>query len=37
MPHAPAIVRRVADRIAPAAAEGGLLRLFRELFPDRFD
>jgi hydroxymethylpyrimidine pyrophosphatase-like HAD family hydrolase len=37
MPHAPALVRRAADRVAPAAAEGGLLRLFRELFPGRFD
>jgi len=37
MPHASEVVRRAADRIAPAAPEGGLLRLFRELFPDRFD
>jgi len=37
MPHAPEPVRRAADRIAPTAAEGGLLRLFRELFPQRFD
>jgi hypothetical protein len=37
MPHAPEPVRRVADRIAPAAPEGGLLRLFGELFPGRFD
>jgi hypothetical protein len=37
MPHAPEVVRRAAARIAPAASEGGLLRLFRELFPDRFD
>jgi len=37
MPHAPDVVRRAADRVAPATSEGGLLRLFRELFPDRFD
>ena len=37
MPHAPAPVRRAADRVAPTAAEGGLLRLFGELFPGRFD
>jgi len=37
MPHAPDLVRRAADRIAPAGPEGGLLRLFRELFPGRFD
>jgi hydroxymethylpyrimidine pyrophosphatase-like HAD family hydrolase len=37
MPHAPELVRRAADRVAPAAAEGGLLRLFHELFPGRFD
>ncbi|MEX2224466.1 MAG: Cof-type HAD-IIB family hydrolase [Candidatus Rokuibacteriota bacterium] len=37
MPHAPETVRRAAGRVAPAAAEGGLLRLFRELFPGRFD
>jgi hydroxymethylpyrimidine pyrophosphatase-like HAD family hydrolase len=37
MPHAPDLVRRAADRVAPAAAEGGLLRLFHELFPGRFD
>lgn len=37
MPHAPEPVRRAAGRIAPTAAEGGLLRLFRELFPGRFD
>jgi hypothetical protein len=36
MPHAPEAVRRVADRVAPPAAEGGLLTLFGELFPDRF-
>lgn len=37
MPHAPEPVRRAADRIAPAPAEGGLLRLLAELFPGRFD
>jgi len=37
MPHAPEAVRRVADRVAPAPADGGLLRLFGELFPGRFD
>lgn len=37
MPHAPEPVRRAAARIAPAAAEGGLLSLFHELFPGRFD
>ena len=36
MPHAPEPVRRAADRVAPAAAEGGLLRLFAELFPRHF-
>jgi Cof subfamily protein (haloacid dehalogenase superfamily) len=37
MPHAPEPVRRAADRVAPASAEGGLLALFGELFPGRFD
>jgi len=37
MPHAPEPVRRAADRVAPDAAEGGLLALFAELFPGRFD
>ena len=37
MPHAPEPVRRAADRVAPDAAEGGLLALFGELFPGRFD
>jgi Cof subfamily protein (haloacid dehalogenase superfamily) len=37
MPHAPEPVRRAADRIAPAASQGGLLRLLGELFPGRFD
>lgn len=37
MPHAPEPVRRAARRTAPTAAEGGLLHLFRELFPGRFD
>ena len=36
MPHAPEAVRQAADRVAPPAAEGGLLRLLGELFPDRF-
>ena len=36
MPEAPEPVRRAADRIAPAAADGGLLRLLGELFPGRF-
>ncbi|MGH7398299.1 MAG: Cof-type HAD-IIB family hydrolase [Candidatus Rokuibacteriota bacterium] len=37
MSHAPESVRRAAGRIAPVPAEGGLLSLFRELFPGRFD
>lgn len=37
MPHAPEPVRLAARRTAPSAADGGLLRLFRELFPGRFD
>jgi Cof subfamily protein (haloacid dehalogenase superfamily) len=37
MPHAPDAVRRAADRVAPGAAAGGLLALFAELFPGRFD
>jgi hypothetical protein len=37
MPHAPDAVRRAARRIAPSPAEGGLLGLFREVFPGRFD
>jgi Cof subfamily protein (haloacid dehalogenase superfamily) len=37
MPHAPEPVRRAADRLAPAAADGGLLALFGELFPGHFD
>jgi len=37
MPHAPEPVRRAADRIAPTAADGGLLRLLGELFPGHFD
>ncbi len=36
MPHAPDAVRRAADRVAPAAADGGLLRLLAELFPRHF-
>jgi hypothetical protein len=36
MPHAPEAVRRAADRVAPAAADGGLLRLLAELFPRHF-
>ena len=36
MPHAPDPVRRAADRVAPGAAEGGLLALLGELFPGRF-
>lgn len=36
MPHAPEPVRRAADRVAPAAAEGGLLRVLGELFPGHF-
>ena len=36
MPHAPEAVRQAADRVAPPVAEGGLLRLLGELFPDRF-
>jgi hypothetical protein len=30
------VVRRAADRVAPAAADGGLLRLLGELFPRHF-
>jgi Cof subfamily protein (haloacid dehalogenase superfamily) len=37
MPHAPEAVRRAADRVAPAAAEGGLMRVLGELFPGHFD
>jgi hypothetical protein len=37
MAHAPEPVRRAADRVAPVAAEGGLLRVLGELFPERFD
>jgi Cof subfamily protein (haloacid dehalogenase superfamily) len=37
MPHAPEPVRRAADRVAPGAAEGGLLALLGDLFPGRFD
>jgi hypothetical protein len=37
MPHAPEPVRRAADRVAPGPAEGGLLALFGDLFPGRFD
>ena len=37
MPHAPESVRRAADRVAPGAADGGLLALLGELFPGRFD
>lgn len=36
MPHAPEAVRAAADRVAPTAAEGGLLALFRELLPRHF-
>ena len=36
MPHAPEVVRRAADRVAPAAADGGLLRLLGELVPRHF-
>ena len=33
MPHAPEPVRSAADRVAPPAAEGGILALLRELLP----
>lgn len=36
MPHAPEAVRRAADRVAPSPAEGGLLGLLGELFPEHF-
>jgi len=36
MAHAPEPVRRAADRVAPVAAEGGLLRALGELFPGHF-
>jgi Cof subfamily protein (haloacid dehalogenase superfamily) len=36
MPHAPEAVRRAADRVAPSAGDGGLLRLLGELFPGHF-
>jgi len=36
MPGAPASVRAAADRVAPAATEGGLLALFREILPRYF-
>jgi Cof subfamily protein (haloacid dehalogenase superfamily) len=36
MAHAPASVRAVADRVAPAPADGGLLRLLAEILPESF-
>ena len=36
MAHAPESVRAVADRVAPAAAVGGLLRLLAEVLPESF-
>ena len=36
MAHAPESVRAVADRVAPAAADGGLLRLLAEVLPEAF-
>jgi Cof subfamily protein (haloacid dehalogenase superfamily) len=36
MAHAPESVRAVADRIAPAPADGGLLRLLAEVLPESF-
>jgi Cof subfamily protein (haloacid dehalogenase superfamily) len=36
MAHAPEAVRAVADRVAPAAADGGLLRLLAEILPESF-
>lgn len=36
MPDAPELVRAAAGRVAPAARDGGLLALFRELMPERF-
>ena len=36
MPGAPERVRAAADRVAPTAAEGGLLRLLQELLPAHF-
>jgi Cof subfamily protein (haloacid dehalogenase superfamily) len=36
MAHAPESVRAVADRVAPAPADGGLLRLLAEVLPESF-
>ena len=36
MAHAPESVRAVADRIAPAPPDGGLLRLLAEVLPESF-
>jgi Cof subfamily protein (haloacid dehalogenase superfamily) len=36
MAHAPESVRAVADRVAPAPADGGLLRLLAEILPESF-
>jgi Cof subfamily protein (haloacid dehalogenase superfamily) len=36
MSHAPESVRAVADRVAPAPADGGLLRLLAEVLPESF-
>ena len=36
MAHAPESVRAVADRVAPAPADGGLLRLLAEVLPEAF-
>ena len=36
MAHAPESVRAVADRVAPAPADGGLLRLLGEVLPESF-
>jgi hypothetical protein len=36
MAHAPEFVRAIADRVAPAPADGGLLRLLAEVVPEYF-
>jgi Cof subfamily protein (haloacid dehalogenase superfamily) len=36
MAHAPESVRAAADRVAPAPADGGLLRLLAEVLPESF-
>jgi hypothetical protein len=36
MAHAPESVRAVAGRVAPAPADGGLLRLLADVLPEFF-